>query len=64
MIPIEADSQRCTTGNPIKVGMRFEIEVSRARYMDEASLLPHSGFAQVQEFCRDLVSVLGSMQLR
>jgi len=42
----------------------LQIEVSRARYMDEASLLPHSGFAQVQDFCRELVSVLGSLQLR
>ena len=51
-------------GQPNQGWHALQIEVSRARYMDETSLLPHSGFAQVQEFCRDLVSVLGSLRLR
>jgi N-formylglutamate amidohydrolase len=50
-------------GQPNQGWHALQIEISRARYMDENSLLPNAGFARAQQFCRELVSVLGTLQL-
>lgn len=51
-------------GQPSQGWHALQIEISRARYMDEAALLPHSGFTQAQEFCSQLVTVLGSLRVQ
>lgn len=45
-------------GQPKNAWHAIQIEISRARYMDESSLVPHSGFAATQEFCTRLVNEL------
>ena len=50
-------------GQPHQGWHALQVELSRSRYMDEVSLLPHSGFTQVQEFCRNLVSILSTLSL-
>ncbi len=51
-------------GQPGQGWHALQIEISRARYMDEVSLLPHSGFAQTKEFCDQLMMKLGSLPMQ
>lgn len=48
-------------GQPKHSWHAVQVELSRARYMDESSLLPHSGFAATQEFCTKLVAALAKV---
>jgi N-formylglutamate amidohydrolase len=41
----------------------LQIEISRARYMDEASLLKHAGFEAARTLCHSLVSALAALKL-
>lgn len=41
----------------------LQLEISRARYMDEASLLRHAGFDGTRELCNEFVSTLGALRL-
>jgi len=50
-------------GQPDQGWHAVQIEISRARYMDEASLLKHAGFETARDFCRSLVSSLGSLRI-
>jgi len=49
-------------GKPVQGWHAIQVEISRARYMDEASLLQHSGFSQTQEFCSALVAELARLR--
>jgi len=51
-------------GKPDQGWHALQIEISRARYMDETSLLRHSGFNQTKEFCSALISELISLRLK
>jgi N-formylglutamate amidohydrolase len=50
-------------GKPDHGWHALQVEISRARYMDETSLLRHSGYNQTQEFCNALVQELVSLRL-
>lgn len=45
-------------GQPERGVHALQVEISRARYMDEASLEKTDGFAEIQGFCRELVARL------
>lgn len=45
-------------GQPRQGWHAIQVEISRARYMDETSLTPHSGFLASRDFCLDLVNSL------
>jgi N-formylglutamate deformylase len=47
-------------GRPEQGWHAVQIELSRALYLDESSLVPSVGFKKVREFCRLLVARLGS----
>jgi N-formylglutamate deformylase len=49
-------------GQPKHGWHAIQVELSRARYMDEAGLTPHSGFESTREFCRNLVLALTCLQ--
>ncbi len=51
-------------GQPNTGQHALQIELSRATYMDETSLMPHAGFDRMKGFCGELVSALGSLRLR
>jgi len=45
-------------GQPKHGWHAIQVEVSRARYMDESTLAPHAGFESAREFCTNLVLAL------
>lgn len=49
-------------GQPKSAWHAIQIELSRAQYMDEATLLPHSGYDSTKEFCLNLVSALAQLK--
>ncbi|HEY5961452.1 MAG TPA: N-formylglutamate amidohydrolase [Polyangiaceae bacterium] len=50
-------------GRPLQGLHAIQIELSRALYMDEASLVPHAGMQRTSEFCVQLVSGLASTEI-
>jgi len=50
-------------GQPSHGWHALQIEISRARYMDEASLLKHAGFEAARTLCHSLVSALAALKL-
>jgi N-formylglutamate amidohydrolase len=51
-------------GQPKSGWHAIQVELSRARYMDEAALVPHAGFGATQEFCARLVSELARLDAK
>jgi N-formylglutamate amidohydrolase len=45
-------------GQPKHSWHAIQVELSRARYMDESTLVPHAGFVETQAFCSKLVAAL------
>jgi N-formylglutamate amidohydrolase len=50
-------------GRPMQGIHAIQIELSRALYMDEYSLLPHVGMQRTREFCADLVRALTRVEI-
>lgn len=50
-------------GQPDHGWHALQVELSRARYMDEASLLRHAAFDAARNLCNAVVSTLASLQL-
>ncbi len=49
-------------GQPDHGWHALQIEISRARYMDEASLLRHAGFDTARDLCNTIVSALAALR--
>lgn len=50
-------------GRPAQGFHSIQIEVSRALYMDEATLVPHARLAEIKSFCSELVMGLSRIDL-
>lgn len=51
-------------GRPAQGFHAIQIELSRALYMDETTLLPHERMKQVKSYCAELVMALGRLDLK
>ena len=60
--PYKGGFATCHYGQPKSAWHAIQVELSRAKYMDEATLVPHSGFSSTKDFCLNLVSALAHLR--